>query len=62
MYLQNISTSLQIGQFYGDAAVKTSGTEQGFVQGFGTVCCRKDYNAFLPVKAVPNVRISYFLT
>ena len=48
MYLQNISTSLQIGQFYGDAAVKTSGTEQGFVQGFGTVCCRKDYNAFLP--------------
>ena len=52
MYLQNVDTSLEVGQFYRNAPVETSRTEQRRVKGFRTVGGCQNDNALRTVKAV----------
>ena len=52
MNAQNSLSSFQVGQFNGNAAVKTSGTRQRGVERFGSVRRRKNDNARVALKTV----------
>ncbi|CSB05729.1 Uncharacterised protein [Vibrio cholerae] len=52
MHFKNLLTTTHIWQAYHDLTVKTSRTQQCWVQHVRTVGCRDDNNAFIAFKTI----------